>query len=93
MKLSAATVLSALVAGAVSTPQWKRDNATCKCYPGDECWPTDARWKALNQAVQGRLSSFVPAGAVCYPSYNNVSTSSATKCDAVKANWTNPNWM
>ncbi len=94
MRLSL-SILCALAARATCSQgqSWKRDNATCKCYPGDDCWPSPARWDALNSATRGRVSAFVPAGAVCYPSFNNASTASVAKCDAVKANWTNANWM
>jgi len=92
------SLLSALIAvaaaGGPGRPSLaRRDNATCKCLPGEGCWPEAARWTGLRQAVQGRLYSVVPAGAVCFPSFNNVSTADAAKCTSVKANWTNPNWM
>ncbi len=93
---------AALVAGALAAPPahapaalpLRRDNATtCKCYADDPCWPTDARWQALNQAVQGRLSRYVPPAAACFASYHNASTANADACQAIQANWTNPSWM
>ncbi|CAK7229297.1 hypothetical protein SCUCBS95973_007173 [Sporothrix curviconia] len=71
----------------------RANTTTCKVYPDDPAWPTDSRWQALNQAVQGRLTKFVPPGAVCYPTYGNASTANADACTAVKANWTNANWI
>ena len=97
MKLLHSVPAALLITAAASESNWpslvRRDNATCKCQPGESCWPEESRWTGLRQAVQGRLYSVVPAGAVCFPSYNNVSTADAAKCTAVKANWTNPNWM
>jgi hypothetical protein len=65
---------------------------TCKCYPGDSCWPTDAQWSALNQTVGGRLVKAIPPGAVCYESFQGTPTEDAAKCAAVAAQWTNSSW-
>lgn len=87
-------LLAAFAAGSLASPfQTRANTTTCKCYPDDACWPTDSRWQALNQAVQGRLTKFVPPGAACYPTYGNATTASADVCTAIKANWTNANWM
>ncbi|OAA56541.1 FAD-binding, type 2 [Niveomyces insectorum RCEF 264] len=87
-------ILAACAVGALASPHLRRDNATtCKCYPDEPCWPADSRWKALSQAVQRRLATFTPPAAACYPTYKNVSTASADQCTAIKANWTNADWI
>lgn len=87
-------LLAAAAAGSLASSHLARANTTtCKCYADQSCWPTDSRWQALNQAVQGRLSKFVPPAAACYPTYGNATTANADACTAIKANWTNANWM
>jgi hypothetical protein len=97
MKLSAGVVAAVLATGTVGGRlhyNLKRQNTTlCKCLPGESCWPVESRWSGLKQAVQGRLYAVTPPGAVCHPNFNNVSTADAAKCSAVKASWTDPNWM
>ncbi|KAK2606442.1 FAD-linked oxidoreductase sor8 [Conoideocrella luteorostrata] len=57
-------------------------DSTCKCFPGDACWPTLADWKGLNQSVNGRLVATVPLGSVCHGANYD-----ATKCGAIQAAW------
>lgn len=40
----------------------------CKCFPGDDCWPSLCDWDKLNQTVKGRLVATVPLASPCYPS-------------------------
>ncbi|CAK7224531.1 hypothetical protein SBRCBS47491_005583 [Sporothrix bragantina] len=97
MKSSVSLLAAAAATGTLASPAvlhfGRANTTTCKVYPDDPAWPTDSRWQALNQAVQGRLTKFVPPGAVCYPTYGNASTANADACTAVKANWTNANWI
>ncbi|KAL1898270.1 hypothetical protein Sste5346_003678 [Sporothrix stenoceras] len=96
MKLSFG-LLTAAAAGSLASPALphfpRANTTTCKCYADQPCWPTDSRWQALNQAVQGRLTKFVPPAAACYPTYGNASTANADACSAITANWTNANWI
>jgi len=68
---------TSLVAGTIAA-----DLDSCKCLPGDACWPSTAEWSQLNATVGGRLIATVPLGQVCHdPSYN------ASVCNYVKAQW------
>ena len=29
---------------------------SCRCLPGEPCWPSEEQWQALNDSVGGRLS-------------------------------------
>lgn len=59
--------------------------SSCRCIPGDSCWPAPAEWDALNRTVGGRLVATVLLAHVCHdPIYN------ATACEAVKAGWIYP---
>ncbi|KAK8061450.1 hypothetical protein PG994_007816 [Apiospora phragmitis] len=45
--------------------------ASCKCFPGDACWPSEATWTRLNVTVGGRLVATVPLGSPCHdPTYD-----------------------
>ncbi|KAH6689806.1 FAD binding domain-containing protein [Plectosphaerella plurivora] len=58
---------------------------SCRCLPGDACWPATAKWNALNSTVAGRLVATKPIGSPCHdPTFD------AAACDALKASWFNP---
>ena len=59
---------------------------SCRCLPGDPCWPKSQEWKTLNDTVGGRLVATTPLAAPCHdPTYN------ATECANIKALWAFPN--
>ncbi|KAJ7720518.1 hypothetical protein B0H16DRAFT_1386764 [Mycena metata] len=62
--------------------------ASCKCYPGDTCWPTAREWSRLNTTVGGRLIATVPRAAACHDDqwapYNNAT------CTALQNSWVDP---
>lgn len=41
----------------------------CRCFPGDDCWPSDVEWSSLNTTVGGRLVATVPLGSPCHDPY------------------------
>jgi hypothetical protein len=58
---------------------------SCRCMPGDCCWPSTLEWDALNVTVGGRLVATHPLGAPCHaPTYN------ATECAILQSEWNNP---
>ncbi|EAU38028.1 conserved hypothetical protein [Aspergillus terreus NIH2624] len=69
-----AATVAALPLGALST--------TCHCLPGDACWPSSARWNALNTTVGGRLVATVPIGTPCHdPTYDEAA------CKSLQNDW------
>jgi hypothetical protein len=60
-------------------------NRGCRCFPGDECWPSAAEWSRFNRTLSGKLIATVPIGSICHDSsfglYNK------EKCDLLKASW------
>ncbi|KAL6898909.1 hypothetical protein GGI43DRAFT_72493 [Trichoderma evansii] len=57
-------------------------SSSCKCFPGDACWPSTSDWAAFNKTVDGRLIATVPLGSPCHgDSYN------ATECQFLQDNW------
>jgi hypothetical protein len=39
--------------------------ARCRNQPGDPGYPTDAKWAALNDTIEGRLVRVVPSAEAC----------------------------
>ena len=61
------------------------DSSSCRCFPGDDCWPSVSTWDAFNQSVDGRLVATVPLAAPCHaPNYDE------NKCEALKDGWLLP---
>ena len=93
MAYLSALLFSLLLAGvsaipqdpALQTRQSTSDN--CKCYEGESCWPSAAAWSTLNATVDGLLQKVVPAGAVCYNTFEGKNTHNAAACSIATANW------
>jgi len=61
------------------------ESSSCRCLPGDDCWPSVSTWNAFNQSVGGRLVATVPLATPCHvPSYNE------EECAALKKSWELP---
>lgn len=59
--------------------------SSCRCFPGDKCWPSAEEWGALNATVSGRLIASVPIGTPCHvPNYDEA------KCKFIQDNWHDP---
>ncbi|KAJ5732350.1 FAD binding domain protein [Penicillium malachiteum] len=37
---------------------------SCRCYPGDPCWPSANKWESLNVSLSGNLISVEPIGSL-----------------------------
>ncbi|KAH7385199.1 hypothetical protein DE146DRAFT_680857 [Phaeosphaeria sp. MPI-PUGE-AT-0046c] len=64
-------------------PSIATDVLGCRNVPGDEYWPSDKDWTALNATLDGALLKAKPLGSVCYagPDYD------ARKCDQLIQGW------
>ncbi|KAF7192638.1 FAD-linked oxidoreductase patO [Pseudocercospora fuligena] len=61
---------------------------TCRCFPGDTCWPTSQEWASFNQSVKDNLVATVPLGAPCHDS--SFGPYNATECSRLREQWTFP---
>ncbi|KAF2724761.1 FAD/FMN-containing isoamyl alcohol oxidase MreA [Polychaeton citri CBS 116435] len=81
---------TALLAGvATSFPTASGQGQTaCRCYPGDDCWPSAYEWATFNDTIGGKLVATVPLAAPChndrFAAYDN------TTCSALQDGWTSP---
>ncbi|KAH8882295.1 FAD binding domain-containing protein [Thozetella sp. PMI_491] len=68
---------------------------TCRCLPEDDCWPSPAKWAALNASVDGSLFQVRPAGAPCFSTFNGQQNAeySIAECDTVQKGWKDSNWI
>lgn len=84
--LTAFVVSGLAYAGSASNP-----SAGCKCGPTDKCWPSAAKWAALNSTVNGRLIKTIPIGSVCHTTtiVDSIVTNTfdVEKCADIQANW------
>ena len=60
-------------------------STTCRCFPGDACWPSANVWTEFNQTIDGQLVKTIPLGTPCHaPNYN------AAECATLRDAWTVP---
>ncbi|KAI1400902.1 FAD-binding domain-containing protein [Hypoxylon fuscum] len=75
---------------------WNGTKYGCKCYLGDECWPSIDSWAELNSTVGGNLVVDVPPGASCYNTFEGplgtISTYDAAACADVTAMFSDELW-
>lgn len=62
---------------------------TCRCFPGDRCWPSASDWDAFNQTLGGKLIPTVPIASPCHGTFPGVTYDAAT-CTDIQANWVRP---
>ena len=60
-------------------------NGTCRCFPGDACWPNLDEWRRLNDTLGGKLTKTVPIGSVCHDSA--FGAYDGPKCEALRSAW------
>ncbi|KAI0005787.1 FAD-binding domain-containing protein [Xylariaceae sp. FL0662B] len=75
---------------------WNGTEYGCKCYLGDDCWPTESSWTELNSTVEGNLQIVVPPGASCHNTFEGplgtLSTYDAGACADATVNFGNEAW-
>ncbi|GLA82316.1 hypothetical protein AtubIFM56815_006500 [Aspergillus tubingensis] len=60
--------------------------SSCRCFPGDACWPSTQDWDTFNATLGGRLIATVPAASVCH--YNSTFLPyDAAACEELLAVW------
>ncbi|KAL4786903.1 hypothetical protein BJX76DRAFT_354715 [Aspergillus varians] len=59
--------------------------ASCRCFPGDPCWPAPATWDQFNRSIDGRLIATKPLGQPCHAPYYDKEL-----CTQLQQEWTLP---
>lgn len=61
----------------------------CKAFPGDDEWPEDKLWNALNLFTGGRLLQPIPQAHICYANGTG-GTIDQAGCQEMTDSWTDP---
>lgn len=93
LKAAALASITLSVTSALSLPYENELNNDCRCFPGDECWPSDAQWSTLNKTVGGSLIATVPLAAVCYNTTNSSANPSWPAYDEEACAFLRENWL
>ena len=63
-------------------------SSDCRCFPGDDCWPTAEEWSEFNGTLNGQLIRTVPLAWPCHDdgwgSYDNAT------CTELQNAWLDP---
>jgi hypothetical protein len=43
-----------------------RARRQCRCFPGDQCWPSNSEWSQFNRTLGGKLIATVPIASACH---------------------------
>jgi hypothetical protein len=71
---------------------WSKNNdgyqPQCRCYPGDECWPSVHEFAAFNRTLDGRLIATVPLASPCHD--DEFGPYNARACKILQDGWLEP---
>lgn len=86
---STTTGLLAALALAVNAQCTEEPSAgDCKCFPGDDCWPTVEEWSEFNSTIDGKLIATVPLAAPCHD--DGFGSYDEAICAEMQASWLDP---
>ncbi|CAH0043754.1 unnamed protein product [Clonostachys solani] len=77
---------------ALAAPQRQDSGLSCKCYKGDDCWPSPSDWESLNRTVGGTLRKVIPPAASCYNEFEGMKTYDREACDAATEGFLSGEW-
>ncbi|KAI1824148.1 FAD-binding domain-containing protein [Xylaria intraflava] len=77
--LSLSSVFAGLLIGALGLSEAA---PSCRCVPGELCWPAQSEWNRLNTTVHGRLIKTEPVAQSCYEPGKD-----PAQCAAVVKEW------
>ncbi|KAL4931426.1 FAD-dependent oxidoreductase [Aspergillus undulatus] len=81
MRIGTVWALAAITAAAATSSP----SSSCRCFPGDPCWPSSSTWAQFNASIDGRLIATRPLGSPCHdPTYDEA------LCKQLKLSWTDP---
>ncbi|GAB7336408.1 hypothetical protein MBLNU13_g09126t1 [Cladosporium sp. NU13] len=60
----------------------------CKCFPGEDCWPTTEQWNDFNKTVGGKLIATVPLAASCHD--DGFGSYDEARCTEIQNKWLDP---
>ena len=88
MSLRPVLVFLALVCGVSARFNETVSPSDCKCFPGDDCWPTAEEWSEFNSTIGGKLIATVPLAAACHD--DEWATYDNATCTKMQNAWLDP---
>ncbi|TVY84927.1 FAD-linked oxidoreductase ZEB1 [Lachnellula suecica] len=91
--LQCSLVLSFMYSGVLAAPSLfgghaaRASSSSCRCFPGDSCWPSNTEWSEFNTTLGGKLIATVPIGSVCH--HDPFAAYDAEACSSLQAAWFN----
>lgn len=64
------------------------NQSACRCFPGDDCWPSVQEWSKFNQSLEGKLIATIPIASACHD--DSFSAYDAKACADLQAIWQLP---
>ena len=61
------------------------NTSSCRCYPGDVCWPNATEWDNFNRTLGGKLIATVPIASACH--HDTFSPYDAEACSKLRSAW------
>src|SRR4051812_25609065 len=61
---------------------------SCRCFPGDSCYPNANAWNLFNQTIGGKLIASIPIAAVCH--HDQFKAYDEKACATLQDNWFYP---
>lgn len=78
------------IASALSLPRAQNISlSSCRCFPGEACWPSSEQWSSFNSSLGGRLIGTVPIASACHDSFPGV-TYDSELCAEIQEDWDQP---
>ncbi|KAI0110722.1 FAD-binding domain-containing protein [Nemania sp. FL0031] len=62
--------------------------ARCRCFPGDDCWPSQETWNLFNASIGGILISTILIASPCHD--HTLTGYDSELCAALQNNWFHP---
>ncbi|KAL9015485.1 MAG: hypothetical protein Q9185_007118 [Variospora sp. 1 TL-2023] len=69
-------------------PLRSSNEANCRCFPGDACWPTAVEWDDFNRTLGGKLIATKPLASVCH--LDDFESYDAQQCTDLQSIWQIP---
>ncbi|KAI0205452.1 FAD-binding domain-containing protein [Astrocystis sublimbata] len=62
--------------------------SSCRCFPGDDCWPSAESWNAFNASLGGKLIETIPIASPCHD--YTVTGYDPKQCTSLQNDWFYP---
>ncbi|OTA53870.1 FAD binding domain-containing protein [Hypoxylon sp. EC38] len=68
--------------------QVQNNVSRCRCFPGEECWPSSQEWAEFNRTLNGKLIATIPIASVCHN--DSFAPYDEEACERLRSVWDYP---